>query len=174
MWSHWQTETLFTQHAWCSWSLLSSPHSLLFLKCLTHMHASTVARISTLTVLSRPVLLLCRQTNRPSSSGELIHQAGAEQPSSAGCCSSSALLCTSSRSGCATSGSDPGPQPPYLHRQSPERLMSSQCKEHPHRSRKLLMEPLDTSRLDRPLLTQQIHFRYRSVFQVFFIELSDC
>lgn len=145
MWSHLQRETHFTQHAWCSWSLLSSPHSLLFLKCPTHMHALTVAKISALTVLSRPVLLPCRQTNRQSSSGVPIHQTGADQPSSACCSSSSALLCTSSKSGCATSGNDPGSEPPLLHRQSPERLMSTQSMEHSRRSRNLLMEPLDTS-----------------------------
>lgn len=63
MWSHWQNETHFTQHARGSWSLLSSPHCLL-LKRPTHMHALTVAKISALTVLSRAVLLLCRQTKQ--------------------------------------------------------------------------------------------------------------
>lgn len=67
----WQRETHFSQHAWCSWSLLSTPHSLLLLKRPTHMHALAVANIlrgwggrGALTVLSRTVLLLCRQTNR--------------------------------------------------------------------------------------------------------------
>ena len=63
MWSHWQRETHFTQHARCSWSLLSSPHSPLLLKRPTHMHALTVAKISAPTVLGRAVLLLRRQTN---------------------------------------------------------------------------------------------------------------
>lgn len=145
MWSHWQRETHFTQHVWCSWSHLSSQHSPLLLKRPTHMQALTVAKISALTVLSRAVLLLCRQTNRPNSSGVPIHQTGADQPSPAGCCSLSVLVCTSSESGCATSGSDTAPEPPCLHMQSPERLMSSQNVGQSHRCRELLMEPLDTS-----------------------------
>ena len=84
MWFHWQKETHLTQHGWCSWSLLNSPHSLLLLKHPTHMHALTVAKMSALTVLGRTVLLLCRQTNRLSSSGVPIHQTGTKQPSPAG------------------------------------------------------------------------------------------
>lgn len=122
MWSHWQRETHFTQHAWCSWSPLSYPHSPLLLKRPTHMYALTVAKISALAVLSRAVLLLCRQTNSMSSSGVPIHQTGADQPSPAGCCNLSALVCTSSESGCATSGSDPAPEPPSLHRQNPKKI----------------------------------------------------
>lgn len=126
MWFHWQRETHFTHHAWCSWSLPSSLHSLLLLKRPTHMHALTVARILALTVLSWSVLLLCRQTNRLSSSGAPFHQTKADQPSPAGCCSLCLLVWTGSETGCATSGSDPAPELPCLHRQSPKRLMSTQ------------------------------------------------
>ena len=58
--------------------------------------ASTVALISAPPVLSRTVLLLCRQTNRLSSSGVPVHQTAAGQPSSAGCCGLSPLVWTSS------------------------------------------------------------------------------
>lgn len=149
MWSHRQREMHFTQHALCSWSLLSSPHSPLLLKRPTHMRASTVARISPPTAPSRGCFGAAQTDKQANSSGEPVHPTGADQPSSAGCCSLSALVCTSSESGCATSGSDPARQPPRLH--SPERLMSSQSVEQSRRCRGLLMEPPDTSWLDPSL-----------------------
>lgn len=102
-------------------SALDVPPSLL--KRPTHMREPTVAKISPPTVLSLAVLL---QTDKqaellwcaPSTRRERTSQA---QPAAAAC-----LVCTGSESGCATSGGDPAPQPPSLHRQSPERLMRSQ------------------------------------------------
>lgn len=107
----------------------------------THARIGCGQNLGVLTVLSWTVLLLCRQTNRLSSSDEAIHQTKADQPSPAGRCSLSLLLGTSSESGCATSGGDPAPEPPCLHRQSPKRLMSSQSVEWSRRCGELLMEP---------------------------------
>lgn len=144
MWFHWQRETHFTQHAWCSQSLLNSAHSLLLLKYPTHMHALTVAKISALTVLNRTVLLLCRQTSRLSSSGAPIHQTGTDQPAAAAClCLFGPAQNLAMLHLAVTQLQNHLPEP------LPVRLMSSQSMEQSPRCRGPLMEPLDTYRLDQ-------------------------
>lgn len=83
MWFHWQRQTQFTS------MLLSSPRSLLLLKCPTHMHALTVAKISALTVLGCFVAVQKKKKDKqagllwcPSTGAEQTIQA---QPAAAAC-----------------------------------------------------------------------------------------
>lgn len=59
------------------------------------------------------------------------------QPANAAC---RVLVRASSESGCATSGNDSASEPPRLHRQNPERLMSGRSVERSRRCRELLMD----------------------------------